>query len=153
MNKKLLDEIYFSAFHNDEKEMQGIIDVWYTTSLVCHDFVDRNFWHACKDDMRNEYIPAAETMVAKYKGKVIGFISLVDNTLAAIFLLPDYHGKGVGQALLANAFEKRDRLSLTVYEKNMAARNFYLKHGFTESNKSVDEHTGEVEITMEWNAV
>lgn len=95
--------------------------------------------------MRNTY----ETVVAKDEGKIVGFISLVDNVLAAIFVLPDYQGKGIGLKLLKNAFERRDSLLLTVYEKNTAARRFYHNHKFMESGKSVDEHTGEVEVLME----
>lgn len=148
---KKIDAICFSAFNNNEQEMDEVIDVWYATSMVCHDFIDKDIWHACKDDMRNKYIPAAATVVAKYDGKIIGFISLVGNRLAAIFVLPEHQGKGVGQKLLMNAFTKRDNLLLTVYEKNTAARRFYHSHNFTESSKSTDEHTGEVEITMEWN--
>lgn len=42
--------------------------------------------------MQNKDIPSAETVVAKDKVKIVGFISLVDNVLAAIFVLPDYQG-------------------------------------------------------------
>jgi len=132
--------------------MKQIIDVWYATSKICHDFVNNDYWLACKDDIANKYIPSAETVVAKYEGKIVGFVSLVDNILAAIFVLPDYQGKGIGQKLLMNAFEKRDSLLLTVYEKNTSARRFYQSHKFMELGKSVDEHTGEVEVTIEWNA-
>lgn len=90
MKKEKMKNICISEFSHNEKEMDEIIDVWYTTSVVCYDFINKDFWLACKDDMRNTYIPSAETMVAKEEGKIVGFISLVDNVLAAIFVLPDY---------------------------------------------------------------
>lgn len=87
-----IKNICFSEFSNNEKEMDEIIDVGYVTWVVCHDFVDKNCWLTCKDDMQNKDIPSAETVVAKDKLKIVGFISLVDNVLAAIFVLPDYQG-------------------------------------------------------------
>lgn len=145
--------ITFGKLTNDEAEVKTVVDIWYSTSIVCHDFVGSEFWKACIDDMKNIYIPSSQTIVSRYNGEIVGFISLVDNTLASIFVLPDYQGKGIGHKLLSYVFEEKETLVLNVYEKNISAREFYLRNGFIEQKRSVDEHTGEIEITMVWSLV
>ncbi|MCH9692320.1 MAG: GNAT family N-acetyltransferase [Gammaproteobacteria bacterium] len=101
--------------------------------------------------MRGIYIPSSTTVLSRYNGEIVGFISLVENTFASIFILPDYQGKAIGQKLLTYAFKEKEAVVLNVYEKTISARNFYLRNGFTEQKRSVDEHTGEIEITMARN--
>ncbi|MCG8475086.1 MAG: GNAT family N-acetyltransferase [Cytophagales bacterium] len=135
-----------------DKEIDKVVDIWYRTSVQCHDFVEPDFWHSCKEDMREKYIPNSETYVAKYRDEIAGFISLAGDQLAAIFVLPEYQGMGIGQSLLHEAFRNRKSLMLNVFEKNQKAKDFYLKNGFEEVRRGTDEHTGESEIIMQRTA-
>ena len=68
--------------------------------------------------MREVYIPASETFVFEDSSGVLGFYSLLDNQLAALFVDPAHQGKGFGKQLLDHAKCLRKALSLAVYKKN-----------------------------------
>jgi putative acetyltransferase len=44
--------------------------------------------------MRDVYLPSAEVYVNEDRGMVNGFIALVDNTVAALFVSPSTQAKG-----------------------------------------------------------
>lgn len=75
--------------------------------------------------------------VAKSGDNVIGFIhaSLVDDvqSLEALYVHPDYHGRGVAQALTEKAFSHfamARPIKLDVVQYNTRAVRFYEKYGF-----------------------
>ncbi len=88
-----------------------------STSIHCHDFVSKDFWLSCREDMINVYIPGSETLVAKYDNKIIGFISLVEDTLAAIFVLPDFQRKGIGKNYYMKLFQEKKSHSSSLFKK------------------------------------
>lgn len=100
--------------------------------------------------MRGIYLPAAQTWVYEREGQLLGFISLVDDVLAAIFVSPERQGEGIGSALLEQAKRVRPQLQLTVYVANHASVAFYLCNGFEVTAQGLDEHTGHPELTMVW---
>ncbi|MGQ7260637.1 GNAT family N-acetyltransferase [Vreelandella sp. V005] len=74
--------------------------------------------------MRDLYLPASETQVMEMSGQVVGFYSLHEYTLAAIFVRPVLQGQGVGTALQEDAKARRKHLQLTVYARNVARHSF-----------------------------
>ncbi len=75
--------------------------------------------------MKNKYLPMSDVYLA-VKGKaVLGFIALVNNNLAAIFMEPTMQGEGVGSLLLDYSKSIQNVLWLKVYEKNNGAIQFY----------------------------
>ncbi len=133
-----------------ESDMPDVLDIWLNASLISHDFISDEFWKAKVEDMKNIYLPASETYIFEEEGKVLGFISLYGNSLAAIFVNPKSQGKGIGQELIKEAKTRRDELHLSVYAKNTNSVRFYLNCGFQEVNENIDTHTGEKEILMKW---
>lgn len=67
-----------------QSDIDQIIDVWLSASIAAHDFIEPAFWAEPLGDMRSLYIPASETFVFDDEGKIAGFYSLTDNTLAAL---------------------------------------------------------------------
>ena len=133
-----------------ETDIDQVLDIWLSASIKAHSFVEPKFWKSKLDDMRVIYIPASETFVLDFSGKVAGFYSLIGNTLAAIFVSPDLQGKGMGAALLDDAKSRRESLRLTVYRENVPSIKFYEKHGFISLGEQNDEHTGHSELVMEY---
>lgn len=98
--------------------------------------------------------PNAEFYFATSEGDVIGYLKLnfgdsqtelKDNSaleIERIYVLKDYHGKGVGQLLYKKALEiaKMKKVSyvwLGVWEENPRAISFYKKNGFEEFDKHI----------------
>lgn len=131
-----------------EADIDRVLDIWLSASIKAHGFVDPEFWESKVDEMRDRYIPASETFVYKRNDRVVGFYSLFEDTLAAIFVDPDLQGQGIGAALLDDAKGRREELRLTVYRENAPSVRFYEKHGFVPLGEQVDENTGHAEIVM-----
>lgn len=131
-----------------ETDIERVLKIWLDASIIAHDFVKREFWASRLDDMKNIYLPAAETYVYDKDGEVKGFFSLFEDSLAAIFVDPDCQGQGIGKKLIAKAKELRSVLKLTVYSKNTKSVKFYKSCGFKIIAEQTDEHTGETEFLM-----
>ena len=128
--------------------MGHVLDIWVDASVRAHGFIPKEFWELNRSQMRDTYLPASETYVYEQEGAVKGFLSLYDNTIAAIFVNPDCQGRGIGQQLMAKAKELRESLNLTVYKANTKSIEFYQKCGFSIVKEQVDDHTGHSELVM-----
>ncbi|RYU64381.1 N-acetyltransferase [Aliivibrio finisterrensis] len=133
------------------QDINSVLDIWLTSSIKAHNFVPAEFWVSQVDNMRDIYIPASKTYVVELDSKIVGFYSLYENMLAAIFVLPEYQGKGIGKQLIAHAKERCPMLTLNVYTENVASYHFYLSQGFTVISDQVCEHAGHMEYTMSSN--
>jgi putative acetyltransferase len=134
-------------------EIDKMIDIWYEGSLVAHDFIDKDYWKSQRNEMREKYFPMSENYVICNEKEVVGFISMVDNYLAALFIDIKHQDKGYGKELLNFIKEQRKNIQLKVYKKNDKAVNFYLRSGFVKKEELLDEQTAEDEFLMEWNKV
>lgn len=81
--------------------------------------------------------------VARQNEKIVGYSVGVKedekNELKAIYVLPEYHGAGVGKPLMESALqwlEKEKDVVVWVFTHNSRAISFYRKHGFAESGKT-----------------
>lgn len=85
-------------------------------------------------------------LVAKIEGKVVGvcrvFIKEDRNQLAAIYVLPEYQGQGVGSAMWLEVPKYTDPkkdfyVELAVYNKS--ALEFYKKQGFVDTDRRFED--------------
>ena len=129
-------------------DMDAVLNIWLEASIEAHSFIEREFWESNIDDMCNVYLPASETYVYARDGAVKGFLSMADNTVAALFVSPEFQGRGIGRELLDMACGIRKSLELCVYKKNIRAFEFYKRYGFDVVEERVDERTGEIEVLM-----
>lgn len=132
-------------------DSDAVLDLWLKASILAHDFVPESFWREQLPAMRELYLPLAETLVLEEKGQVLGFASLHEQRLAALFVSPDAQGRGLGRQLLDEAKRWRDSLELGVYSANTRAVAFYRAGGFVTLNETRDPHTGQPELTMRWS--
>ena len=135
-----------------DTDIDQVLAIWLFASVKAHDFIESTFWKSKVSEMRDVYIPASKTHVYEAEGEVVGFYSLYENNLAAIFVAPGSQGKGIGSVLLEDAKHKRENLQLTVYKENAPSIKFYEKHGFTVLGERIDEHTGRPELIMEYHS-
>lgn len=132
-------------------DSDAVLDLWLKASLQAHDFVPQAFWHEQLTAMRDHYLPQAETLVLEENDQVLGFVSLHEQRLAALFVSPHAQGRGLGRELLNEAKRRRDRLKLGVYRANTRAVAFYQAGGFVTVDETHDPHTGQPELTMRWS--
>ncbi|HPX05597.1 MAG TPA: N-acetyltransferase [Tenuifilaceae bacterium] len=133
-----------------EADLDTVVDLWLKSSIKAHSFIEASFWEGQVNAMREVYIPSADTWVADYEGMLVGFVSLNEEMLAALFVHPFFQGNGIGKQLLQFAMEQSDSLVLSVYKENKRAMDFYRKQGFEAIQEQVDKHTGMPEVIMVW---
>lgn len=131
-----------------QNDIDECVEIWYKSSVLAHDFISQKYWQENKEMMRSIYLPSSELYVSILNNAIVGFVALVDNCLAAIFVLPECQGEGVGSLLVEQAKKCRTQLSLNVYKKNTKSVAFYKSKGFVIVSQSVDKATGEEEFLM-----
>lgn len=126
------------ASGNTEENMNKYLDEAFSLTKLTTDLSDNN----------------AEFYFATLDNKVIGYLKLnfgqsqtelQDNKaveIERIYVLKEYHGKGVGQLLLDTAIKiarqkNAEYVWLGVWEENHRAINFYKKNGFVEFDKHI----------------
>jgi ribosomal protein S18 acetylase RimI-like enzyme len=96
--------------------------------------------------------PFTAEMVAEVNGNIVGTSRLLltsddnENKITGFYVLPDYHGSGVAQALMAStlSYLGNDKpVSLEVTAHTDKAVSFYQKMGF-----AIAEHAGPVVMTL-----
>lgn len=133
-------------------QIKQLVQLWLDVSKEAHSFIPADYWEQRADEMANIYLPQSETYVISKGDQIAGFISLVDDYLAAIFVANDAQGQGYGKSLLQHAQGLRSSLQLKVYEKNVGATMFYKANGFQVVDNLLDEETNEKELVMLWQS-
>jgi len=132
------------------KDIGTVVELWYKTSIIAHNFVADDYWEKHKEMMASKYLPNSDTYLALEDEKIIGFVTMVEDFLAAIFVDNKTQGKGVGKSLLNYVKDKRTTIQLKVYEKNKKSLGFYKSQGFLVKSANKEKETGENEFLMEW---
>lgn len=135
------------------KDERTVLDIWLRSTIKAHPFIASDFWQSKVSEMRTRYLPASSTYVFEEDktGVVRGFISLIQNQIAALFVHPDFQGMRIGKELINFACQKSSSLQLNVYSQNLPAVEFYKRRGFVIIKEQEDIHTGELEMVMEYN--
>lgn len=113
-----------------EQDLDKIINVWYQSSTLAHPFLSSSFVEKVKSDMTNIYMPNSETWVYEIDNSIVGFISMLENEIGGLFVLPNNHSKGIGTKLVDFVKNQHSDLEVEVFEKNFIGRAFYKKYGF-----------------------
>ncbi len=134
------------------QDTDRVIHIWLESSILAHRFIPAMYWIGKQEDMRNVYLPASHTYVFEDEntGLVQGFVSMTGSYLAALFVIPESQGTGIGKALLEHVKERHPEITLNVYAKNEPSVLFYEKQGFRLIKEQTEEGTGEEEFVMKW---
>lgn len=130
------------------EDMEEIVEIWLLASLQAHDFVDASCWWQAQEELRTRYLDHARIWVFEDRGELLGFMALVEDFLAALFVRPDRQGSGVGHALLQEARQQGGGLHARVFVENEPAVRFYRRHGFEIEGEVLDPLTGHPQYKM-----
>ena len=126
-------------------------DIWLKTNLKAHFFIPEQYWISNYEFVK-EMLPQAEVYVYEDDKMIQGFIGINDEYIEGIFVSDEMQSRGIGKMLLDYVKDKKDRLQLKVYQKNVRAMSFYQREGFTIQSEEMDEFTREKEYVMNWES-
>ena len=132
-------------------DINKVVDIWLKTNLEAHDFIPGQYWTSNYEAVK-KMLPQAEVYVYEDNKIIQGFVGVRDEYIEGIFVSDKMKSHGIGKALLDYIKDKKARLQLNVYQKNVRAMSFYQREGFTIQSEGLDEFTGEKEYVMEWNS-
>lgn len=132
------------------QDLDKIMELWLNTNISAHSFIEKQYWKSNFDEVKR-MMPQAEIYVYEENGDIQGFIGLMNEYIAGIFVSSQHQSKGIGKMLLDYAKKKRDRLDLSVYQENEKAVRFYHRENFAVEKEHFDENTGEIELKMSWS--
>ena len=130
-------------------DINRVADIWLKTNLKAHFFIPEQYWISNYEFVK-EMLPQAEVYVYEDDKMIQGFIGVSDEYIEGIFVSDEMQSRGIGKMLLDYIKDKKDRLQLKVYQKNVRAMSFYQREGFTIQSEEMDEFTREKEYVMNW---
>jgi putative acetyltransferase len=128
----------------ENEDAAAVMEVWRQSSKIAHSFLKPEFVVQAQRDLQNIYLAVTETWIYEVHGNIAGFISMLNNEIGGLFVLPQFQGKGIGAALVNFVVSKFSELEVEVFDRNAIGRGFYEKFGFIPIYSYLHEESGEV---------
>ncbi|RUM23602.1 GNAT family N-acetyltransferase [Rhizobium vallis] len=101
---------------------------------------------------RMHLLPNCTILGAAIGIRLVGVIAYGDDWIEQLYVLPDFQGMGIGSLLLDSAKDEMDEIRLWTFQRNIGARAFYERHGFTaeEETDGLDNEEKEPDVLYHW---
>ena len=133
-------------------DLGAVLTSWERATRLAHPFMTDEFIAKERKNTAEIYLPNTDTWVIEFDKEVKGFIALMGNEVGAIFLQPEFHGKGAGKALMDKAQELHGDLEVEVFKENLIGRKFYSRYGFEFLEQKLHEPTGQQVLRLKFTA-
>lgn len=135
-----------------ENDLTAVMQIWLDENSKAHNFIPQEYWINNYEAVK-EMLPQAELYVYEddETQQISGFIGLINDYIAGIFVKETAQSRGIGKQLLNYVKKLKSSLSLSVYEKNVRAISFYKREGFFIQFEKNDDNTNEKEFLMSWS--
>lgn len=132
-------------------DLEPVVSVWFTVAKAAYHFLSDDVIQSIRNDIEHKYLPspAAHTWVCEQDKELVGFITLIDNVVGGLFVLPDYQHIGIGKALIEHAKVTRKTISLDVLKESTKVLRFYERCGFIPTKQGICPITSLPTVTME----
>ena len=133
-------------------DIDAISGIWLDANREAHDFIPAEYWESNFLTVKKMLLQAeVYVYIDECKNEIEGFVGLEETYIAGIFVRKEARSKGSGKALLDFIKEKKQELTLNVYQKNVRAVRFYERQGFQIIDRYMDKNTDEKEYLMRWS--
>ena len=107
-------------------DLDAVAAIWLDANREAHDFIPAAYWLGHFAEVRTA-LARAEVWVfeTEARAEISGFIGLLGDYIAGIFVRRGARSGGVGRQLLDHVKTSRGQLRLQVYRKNLRAAAFY----------------------------
>lgn len=132
-----------------KEDIDEVMEIWKKENIRTHNFISKEYWENNYEYVK-DILPNADIYVYIMNENIVGFIGLNNDHIEGIFVDINNQHNGIGTSLLNKIKEEKEKLTLSVYKKNINAIKFYKKNGFIITGESIDKNTDEIEYTMTW---
>ena len=133
----------------EQEDISKVMEIWQNTNIKAHNFICVDYWKKNYETVES-MMHGAEIYVYEKEKMICGFVGLMGNYIAGIFVDCAYQSAGIGKALLDYVKRQKEELILHVYKKNKGAVKFYLREDFLKEREKVEEENQETEYEMRW---
>lgn len=135
----------------EENDLTAIMQIWLDTNIKTHYFIPKEHWTDNYEMVRSA-LPQAEVYVYEDNTtkQIDGFIGLSDDYIEGIFVRESVQSNGIGKQLLEHAKCVKSNMSLSVYQRNTRAIQFYQREQFVIQFENTDDNTNQKEYIMIW---
>ncbi len=137
------------------EDLEPVMGAWRRANALAHPFLTDAFVARLEEDVRDIYVPSAETYVLEERGEVleergevVGFITLLGAEIGGLFVDPSRHRRGYGMALVDHAVAIKGPLTVEVFRDNRIGRPFYERYGFALVAEERHEPSGQITLKM-----
>ncbi len=129
-------------------DTDALIAIWDKAEAEAHPFLPQSVRDQVRKDMRNIYLPNAETWVLEQDGQPFGFIAMVGTEIGGLFLDPAQQGKGMGRQMVDHVVGIKGPLTVEVFKDNKIGLPFYERYGFVHTEDGKFEASGHSTFKM-----
>jgi putative acetyltransferase len=130
------------------EDTDTLIAIWDNAEALAHPFLPSEVRDQVRNDMRNLYLPNAETWVLEDNGALVGFIAMIEKEIGGLFLDPSRQGKGMGSQMVDHVVSLKGPLTVEVFKHNKIGVRFYKRYGFEVIGEGTFGVTGDKTIKM-----
>ena len=126
-----------------EEDLTNVMTIWVKGNFKANYFIEKDYWLEIYNDSKVDFLEKFKTYVYLENDEIIGFISVYNNEIKALYVKEEYRRKGIGTKLI-NYY--RDNISedveifVKVFEKNMNGIIFFSKLQFKNSKIQLNEN-------------
>ncbi|WP_082807878.1 glutamine-hydrolyzing GMP synthase [Helicobacter himalayensis] len=140
------ENLTFSEFDHKKMPKVALVDLWEDSVRDSHEFLTENAILEIKNDVNALLEKSKNTLVATDEETFLGFLGVEHNRIEMLFVHPKFFRRGVGRALLREAFMRHlkqfDSIVVDCNADNARGLKFYQKLGFKEIGRSAKDSQG-----------
>lgn len=125
-------------------DREALVDIWLRSVQATHSFLTEQDIQSLLPPTR-AYLTSDDPelwVLCSNTEEVMGFMGLSEGKIDALFLAPEFQGRGGGRQLVQYAQQLQGNLTVDVNEQNPAARRFYEACGFVVEGRSELDDAG-----------
>jgi putative acetyltransferase len=129
-------------------DTDDLVVIWDNAEALAHPFLSAEVRDQLRKDMRNMYLPNAETWVLEDGRAPVGFIAMAGNEISGLFLETSQQGKGMERQVVDHVVFLKGPLTAEVFKDNKIGLPFYDGHGFAVTGEGIFKASGDETFKM-----
>ncbi len=137
-----------------EEDLTKVMAIWVKGNFKANNFIDKDYWLEIYNDTKVDFLKKFKTYVYVKDNDILGFISIYENEIKAIYVKESNRNEGIGTKLVnyyrSNLASEEKEIFIKIFEKNMKSIIFFSKLQFKNTKIQLNEKFNESEYVMTW---